>query len=341
MFKRNPSSGARSSGTAPSFGRLARAASASAGALGLAFAAAFAGSSAHAATLCDNWNTQGVTQGALRVGQTNCFFAKAAHLTGVATYHWNGGRGAQPGTITLQDVRTGRIYGPFRASGGSGQGGASNVDWIANLNINVAAGTELAVWDSDPRTWSYNAASTSYRGFGGGYGFVRIFGDGAASSFPAPILPPSPTPLPPFRPPTPAPTPPSGGGGVLTHTPCHANSASFVELAKPTCGGPRGTVLMLYVSRYRMPAAPTVAYFRSGAGYNAISQQLGGAMNTPGLAALFSAPLTLTSGNGLAPNSTYTFAIPAGACFSGANHTWWFDIWVPGSGDVDAVPVRC
>jgi hypothetical protein len=81
--------------------------------------------------------------------------------------------------------------------------------------------------------------------------------------------------------------------------------------------------------------------FRSGAGYNSISAQLGGAMNTPGLSAVFSAPLTLASGDGLTPNSTYVFAIPPGTCFSGARHTWWFDLWVPGSGDVDAVPVRC
>ena len=128
---------------------------------------------------------------------------------------------------------------------------------------------------------------------------------------------------------------------MLTHNPCHANSASYVELAKPTCGGPRGTVLTLYVSRYGMKTAPAEAQLRSGAGYNALSLQIGGAVNTPGLPEVYTEPLTLASGSPLAPNSTYTFPIPPGACANGANHRWWYDLWVPGEGDIDTVYVSC
>jgi hypothetical protein len=285
--------------------------------LAFALSALWAGSAA-AADLCSNMNTAGVLNNPPS-HRTPCALKSAAHITQLITYHWNGGKGAKPGTILLFNPNTGMQYGPYPASGSSGQGGAPNVNWTANVNLNLPAGSYQII-DSDFATWSWNQGS-------GGDGFAKAEGDytGAAT-----------TPLPP----APTPTPPPASG-VLTHSPCHANSVSYVELAKPTCFGPPGAELTLYVSRYGMTTRPTVAYFRSGAGYNAISTQLGGAMNTPGLSAVFSAALTLRTGNGLEPDSTYTFRIPPGTCFSGASHTWWFDLWVPGSGDVDAVAVRC
>jgi hypothetical protein len=301
----------------------------------LVFAAIAAASSgaAFAASLCDNSDSAGVLNNP-PTHRTPCNLRAPAHITQLITYHWNNGRGARPGTILFFNPGTGVQYGPYPATGSSGQGGAPNVNWTANVNINVPAG-QYQVIDSDFATWSWNSGSGS-AGFAKVYGDYTSGGSGPVARF---LPPPGPAPRPaPAPAPRPAPPPPVS---VLTHTPCHANSSSFVEMAKPVCFGSPGTTLTLYVSRVGLATRPAVAAFRSGAGYNSISMQLGGAMNTPGLPSVFTAPLTVASGNGLAPNSTYTFTIPAGACFSGRNHTWWFDLWVAGSGDVDAVAVRC
>jgi hypothetical protein len=241
--------------------------------------------------------------------------AGTEHVDSLSTYHWNGARGAAPGTISIRTLG-GQTIGTWAAQGSSGQGGAPNVNWTVHPNINLTTGTYEVV-DSSPATWSQNSASH-------GFGFFTL-------DYTMVLKTVAPPPPPPTQPP------------VLTHTPCHANSSSFVELAKPTCSGPPGTMLTLYVSRSGMktPPSPLWVQFRSGTGYNAISVMLGGPMNTPGLSSNLTAPLKLETGTGLAPNSTYSFAIPAGACFSGHGHIWWFDLWIPGSGDVDAVPVRC
>jgi hypothetical protein len=286
---------------------------------------------ASAADLCNNTNTAAVVN-APHAPYTHCVLTGPAHLTGLYTYHWNGGHGAKPGAIMLESASTGFHYGPFAAAGSSGAGGAPNVNWTASLSLDVPAGTYL-VMDSDVPTWSWNGAS-------GGFGFIKVEGTytGAAGATGGP-LPPPPKPAPP--PPPPPPPPPTTS--VLTHHPCHANSSTFLELAKPVCFGPPGTVLTLYVSRYGLKSKPTEILFRSGPGYSHISLMLGGGINTPSLPAVFSEPLMLTSGNGLAPDSTYTFPIPPGTCFSGKPHTWWFDIWLVGGGggDVDAVAVKC
>jgi hypothetical protein len=85
-----------------------------------------------------------------------------AAITQLITYHWNFGRGARPGFISLQH-QSGQTFGPFAAIGTSGQNGAPNVNWIANVNITLPAGT-YTVLDSDPSTWSHNAQS-GFQGF--------------------------------------------------------------------------------------------------------------------------------------------------------------------------------
>ena len=109
---RNESSG-KDFGASP-----AKPASLAAFVLGLAIGGVSLPTFAHAADLCDNWNTQGVTQGALSVSRTNCFLKQAAQITQISTYHWNGGAGAKPGTIFVFDVTTNRTYS-FRATGAS------------------------------------------------------------------------------------------------------------------------------------------------------------------------------------------------------------------------------
>jgi hypothetical protein len=81
-------------------------------------------------------------------------------ITKIGTYHWNNGQGTQaPGTIGLQD-QSGKIYGPWQASGQPGMGGVPNANWIATIQAgqDLHAGT-YKVLDSDPSTWAYNSES--------------------------------------------------------------------------------------------------------------------------------------------------------------------------------------
>ena len=77
------------------------------------------------------------------------------HLDRITTYHWNGGRGATPGTIALRDA-DGRLHGPWPARGETGQGGVADATWVAEPGIVLPAG-KYTVIDSDPATWATNA----------------------------------------------------------------------------------------------------------------------------------------------------------------------------------------
>ena len=134
----------------------------------LAISAGMIASSAQAADLCNNGNIDGTLNNPAK-GFTPCSFSSSAHITKIMTYHWNNGRGAVPGTITLRDARTGEKYGPFSPRATSGQGGAPNVYWTADVDFTVPAG-DYRVIDSDVRTWSWNPAS-------GGNGIVTISGE--------------------------------------------------------------------------------------------------------------------------------------------------------------------
>lgn len=125
-------------------------------------------SSAQAADLCNNGNVDGTLNNPAK-SFTPCSFSSSAHITKIMTYHWNDGRGAVPGTITLRDARTGEKYGPFSPRATSGQGGAPNVYWTADVDITVPAGVYRVI-DSDVHTWSWNPAS-------GGNGIVTISGE--------------------------------------------------------------------------------------------------------------------------------------------------------------------
>lgn len=95
-----------------------------------------------------------------------------ARVSQLITYHWNLGRGAEPGAIGLRQVN-GPTYGPFNAFANSA-GPARNVNWIANVDIAVPAG-QYEVVDTDPATWSNNAGS-------GFQGFAIVRGSLAISS---------------------------------------------------------------------------------------------------------------------------------------------------------------
>ncbi len=88
-------------------------------------------------------------------------------ITYVFTYHWNFGRGAKPGTVSLRHS-DGTVYGPWQMTGHDGQGGVKNATWDTQPNIVVKAGTYTIV-DSDPSTWAQNAES-------GGRGMCEVRG---------------------------------------------------------------------------------------------------------------------------------------------------------------------
>ena len=115
---------------------------------------------AQSADLFNNTNGDGVTNGPR--GNPQFTLSSTTRITQLVTYHWNFGRGARPGSISLRSVN-GNVFGPFRATGTAGQGGAANVNWIANINVVIPAG-EYSVFDSDPSTWSNNARSR-FQGF--------------------------------------------------------------------------------------------------------------------------------------------------------------------------------
>ena len=111
-------------------------------------------------------------------------------ITQVVTYHWNDGRGALPGRISLrgvnnQGVPNGQFFGPYSTTGTSGSG-VPNVNWVTNLNLNVPGGFYEVV-DSEGSTWSNNFQSAS-QGFAIVRGYERVT-------------------------PSPPPPPPPGGGG--------------------------------------------------------------------------------------------------------------------------------
>ena len=89
-------------------------------------------------------------------------------ITFISTYHWNAGRGTpRPGTIALRHS-SGRVYGPWNTTGGTGQGGVPNANWEARPNVALLPGAYTVI-DSDPTTWAQNAES-------GGRGFVVVRG---------------------------------------------------------------------------------------------------------------------------------------------------------------------
>ena len=96
-------------------------------------------------------------------------------ITKIGTYHWNHGAGATPGTIGLRD-QNGKVYGPWQASGQSGQGGVQNAYWVVTLSngVNLPAGM-YQVMDSDSSTWAYNSES-------GDSGVVSVVGLSASGA---------------------------------------------------------------------------------------------------------------------------------------------------------------
>ncbi len=100
---------------------------------------------------------------AVQNGGTPPSFAVRSNTTisQIMTYHWNGGKGSNGGTIALKD-QNGKMYGPWVASV------RNRVYWEVNRKIDLPPGTYTVI-DSEPSTWAQNAASN-------GKGMVTIKG---------------------------------------------------------------------------------------------------------------------------------------------------------------------
>lgn len=83
-------------------------------------------------------------------------------ITYIGTYHWNHGKGAPGGTISLRNG-DGTIYGPWEVETMPTQ----DQFWIAHPNEILPAGF-YTIEDSDPATWSQNSESPC--------GFAKVMG---------------------------------------------------------------------------------------------------------------------------------------------------------------------
>ena len=119
--------------------------------------------------LWTNSNTGAVSNGP--GGRPAFTLSSAACITQVVTYHWNNGRGAAPGTISIQRApSTGPIVGTFQAQGTPGQKNVRNANWVANISPPLELSADnYSIVDSDEATWSRNSQS-AFRGFAAVYG---------------------------------------------------------------------------------------------------------------------------------------------------------------------------
>lgn len=82
-------------------------------------------------------------------------------ITSILNYHWNGGKGATPGKISLKHA-DGTVYGAWQSSPAYSNGDDDNDPpyhfWRVKPNVTIKAGIYV-VNDSQPSTWSYNSAS--------------------------------------------------------------------------------------------------------------------------------------------------------------------------------------
>ncbi len=76
------------------------------------------------------------------------------NVMSISTYHYNSGRGATPGTISLKDS-SGKTVGTWTATGRYG-----NFYWDVTPNIKLGPGTYTVI-DSDTSTWAQNSETNN------------------------------------------------------------------------------------------------------------------------------------------------------------------------------------
>jgi uncharacterized protein YjbI with pentapeptide repeats/MinD-like ATPase involved in chromosome partitioning or flagellar assembly len=119
-------------------------------------------------TFFDNWNLDAVQNSPTQ--PTRFRITQTIHLTDIADYHWNDGRGAEPerNYITLRKLDGARKFPRWPVRGIPRQGGVANATWECQPGMDLLPGVYEVV-DSSPQSWSQNAAS-------GNKGFSRISG---------------------------------------------------------------------------------------------------------------------------------------------------------------------
>ena len=112
----------------------------------------------------NNGNRSGVGNGV----KSNTYFyvGKTTTISSISNYHWNNGKGAQPGKIGLRNYQ-GTILGTWQSVGSDGMGGVKNANWTVYPNITLQPGI-YQITDSEPSTWSQNEGS-----FGAGFSIVN------------------------------------------------------------------------------------------------------------------------------------------------------------------------
>src|SRR5581483_5699010 len=161
---------------------------------------------------------------------TQLMLGTARHITKIWTYHWNYAQGATPGTIALQD-QDGRVYGPWQATGLTGQGGVRNAVWEVLPDLTLPPGL-YTVLDSQPSTWAQNAES-------GGQGFAWIWATPLGAQ----------TPLPP-------PPPPSGGPNLIVNGDAEAGPGAPDDASVVPVPG-WSTEGNFTATQYSLPGSPT------------------------------------------------------------------------------------
>ncbi len=99
--------------------------------------------------LSSTFNTQGVSNGPKGYATFN--IPKTLRIDALTIYHWNGGKGAKPGSISIYDAQTKQQIGEFLAYGRN-----NNTYWDCFPDIYLGAGSYY-VKDSDWETASYNS----------------------------------------------------------------------------------------------------------------------------------------------------------------------------------------
>ena len=236
-----------------------------------------------AGALFDNTNTGEVQN--KPTGEVLMLVAGSVHVTQLQTYHWNGGKGAKPGTLTFKSL-SGPTYGPFPAKGVA-SGNVANANWVADVNLTLTTGTYQLI-DSDPATWSQNAQTH-------GVGFAIIRGTRVNAT-----VPPAPT-----KPTTPT-TPTAGPATPASFKPCMSNAGAIANMAP--CTGAAGTRITFQLTRKISSPITKITfkpYLASGV--------------PGGTAVQFVSSVT---GNSTAQGAFYEVDAPAGLCVGGKSGSW-------------------
>jgi hypothetical protein len=163
-------------------------------------------------------------------------------LTSVTTYHWNDGRGAEPGTIGVYEKSSGKCLGTWQASTRH-----NKTWWDAFPRILLEKGKTYYFVDSDQATWSYNAGS-------GNVGFIELCGlsgqtaSSTAGMTTSGIAGPTPTPVKTTGIPGATPTPvKTTGRGELTAVPARRGSNGVTLSVDKTRFAPQEPIAVSYV----------------------------------------------------------------------------------------------